>query len=153
MPAFPAIPKNPATIGLNQWLTTRFFKSWFSQYLSPPYSYRITSQYRTPEKNKEVGGVENSAHLYGLAVDFVLTDPAGNPIDPDIVAGRFEETIKPTWPGVAINEGSHIHLHLDRDITNATKWVGLAAAAAGIGFVITRAGRPIIRSETTHKKR
>ena len=29
----------------------------------------ITSSYRTPEKNKEVGGSENSSHLKGLAVD------------------------------------------------------------------------------------
>ena len=29
----------------------------------------ITSAYRTPEKNKEVGGSENSSHLKGLAVD------------------------------------------------------------------------------------
>ena len=29
----------------------------------------ITSAYRTPEKNKEVGGSVNSSHLKGLAVD------------------------------------------------------------------------------------
>lgn len=32
---------------------------------------KVTSGYRCPALNKAVGGVENSAHLYGLAVDIV----------------------------------------------------------------------------------
>lgn len=32
---------------------------------------KVTSGYRCPALNKAVGGVENSAHLYGLAVDLV----------------------------------------------------------------------------------
>ena len=34
----------------------------------------ITSSYRSPEKNKAVGGASNSMHLYGRAVDVVATD-------------------------------------------------------------------------------
>lgn len=34
---------------------------------------QITSGYRTPKHNRLVGGVANSAHLHGLAADFVLS--------------------------------------------------------------------------------
>jgi len=34
----------------------------------------ITSGYRCPKHNKEVGGVKNSAHMSGLAVDIVVPD-------------------------------------------------------------------------------
>ena len=34
----------------------------------------ITSGFRTPEHNMEIGGASNSAHLRGLAVDLRVTD-------------------------------------------------------------------------------
>jgi len=37
-------------------------------------TYKITSGYRSKEKNKQVGGVPNSSHTKGLAVDLACTD-------------------------------------------------------------------------------
>lgn len=39
-------------------------------------AFVITSGFRTPEKNKEVGGVEDSAHLSGKAVDIACVNSA-----------------------------------------------------------------------------
>lgn len=39
---------------------------------------RVTSGYRCPELNAEVGGVEDSYHMEGCAADITATDPARN---------------------------------------------------------------------------
>lgn len=39
-----------------------------------PLILRVTSARRSPEKNSRVGGVENSAHLSGLAIDLSCTN-------------------------------------------------------------------------------
>ena len=39
---------------------------------------RVTSGYRCPELNDEVGGVEGSYHMDGCAADISATDPARN---------------------------------------------------------------------------
>lgn len=36
--------------------------------------FKITSSFRTPEKNREVGGASSSMHLVGRAVDVQCTD-------------------------------------------------------------------------------
>lgn len=63
----------------------------------------ITSGYRTKKKNKEVGGVKNSYHLYNRARDIV-------PKDPKCVK------LKDIWK-IACNLGSGIlykdHVHID----------------------------------------
>jgi hypothetical protein len=40
----------------------------------------ISSGYRCPELNKAIGGAANSAHLYGLAADFIVPE-FGNAFD------------------------------------------------------------------------
>lgn len=43
-------------------------------YLAIKYSFSVTSWFRTDKRNKLVGGVNGSYHLFGLAVDIVLDD-------------------------------------------------------------------------------
>lgn len=51
----------------------------------------IGSGYRDAEKNKEVGGVPNSQHLYGQAADIKAYDSAGNKISPPKLASLIRK--------------------------------------------------------------
>lgn len=65
------------------------------------FKFSETSGWRTEKHNKAVGGVENSKHLLGLAVDCVLDNPADEKAFCDIAKAK----------GLAFNpEGDHIHL-------------------------------------------
>lgn len=61
----------------------------------------VTSWWRNPLHNSEVGGLPGSAHLLGWAVDIV-------PVTPEI-----EAQARKTFP-VVVNEGSHIHAAIFR---------------------------------------
>jgi uncharacterized protein YcbK (DUF882 family) len=50
----------------------------------------ITSAYRTPEHNREVGGEAYSYHLRGMAADIIIV--GAKPSD-------IWKTLKDTWPG------------------------------------------------------
>jgi len=63
----------------------------------------ITSQQRTPEHNAEVGGVPNSQHIPGQAIDFVL--PKGTTFAQ--VKATMAAHGLPTTE--LINEGDHVH--------------------------------------------
>lgn len=67
----------------------------------------ITSGYRTSEYNKIVGGVENSAHLKGLAVDIRV-------LDSNL---RFLIMYYAMQLGVRRIEDAAAHIHLDLDKT------------------------------------
>ena len=71
--------------------------------------YKITSGYRSPEQNKKVGGVSNSSHTKGLAVDLACTDNIKRTL---ILKGLYNcgsdlfiEICK-----------SHIHIDIDKSI-------------------------------------
>lgn len=56
----------------------------------------ITSAYRTPTKNKKVGGAAYSQHLYGTAADIKISG-----VSPKKVAA-YAETIMPNSGGIGI---------------------------------------------------
>ena len=71
----------------------------------------ISSAYRTPEHNKEVGGVEGSYHTKGDAVDIVLPDGITDE-QAQAVKKRFEDT--GAFEDVLFHDvGSGYHLHLE----------------------------------------
>lgn len=63
---------------------------------------RITSTVRSPQHNRDVGGVPNSQHLRGTAADFVVEGPQKAAFIAEAQRQGFE----------AIDEGDHIHLEL-----------------------------------------
>lgn len=68
--------------------------------LGQKYGIRPTSVQRTPERNKEVGGVANSYHLTGQAADWAVPQQFKTQFMADARANGFE----------AIDEGDHIHI-------------------------------------------
>ena len=56
----------------------------------------INSAYRTPQYNKQVGGVTNSQHCYGTAADIAIKG-----VTPTQVA-NYVRTLMPDWGGVGI---------------------------------------------------
>lgn len=69
----------------------------------------ITSGYRSAELNKMVGGSTNSAHMYGLAADFIC-----HTLDPTEICRRVAKT------NIAFDQMIHEY-----------KWVHFAIAAPG----------------------
>lgn len=57
----------------------------------------VTSWWRSPFHNQEVGGLSGSAHLIGWAADVT-------PVTPEV-----EAKARQTFP-VVVNEGNHIHV-------------------------------------------
>jgi hypothetical protein len=64
---------------------------------------RVTSDVRTPERNRAVGGVPNSRHQSGEALD--LTPPEG------MTMAQLAQETKRRFPQArVINEGDHVHV-------------------------------------------
>ena len=63
--------KIPSNLQANANLTIAVVNEIFAQI--PEAKFRFTSGYRSPARNKAVGGVPNSYHLTALAADFVPT--------------------------------------------------------------------------------
>lgn len=77
------------------------------------HSVTINSGYRSPPVNDAVGGADNSAHLYGLACDFVIPD-FGTPLE---VCKAIEPHLK--------------MLGVDQLIHEMDSWIHIGIAAEG----------------------
>lgn len=69
-------------------------------------SFRFTSGFRSPEVNAKVGGVSDSLHLHGLAIDFVAKG-----FDCDLANAQFDSSNIHFF-----DEKSHIHCQYERGI-------------------------------------
>lgn len=72
---------------------------------------KVTSGYRSPEKNKAVGGAKNSQHMHGNAFDF---DVSGMPIEDRV--RLIEQAREAGFQGVGVYDNS---LHFDVGPTRA----------------------------------
>ena len=84
---------------------------------------RITSGYRCPELNDEVGGVEDSYHMEGCAADISATDPARNVELMSLIramhlTGRISLTECYLGP-----KARYIHVALDKDAIDAFPFI------------------------------
>lgn len=71
-----------------------------SRYRLAKAGLRVTSWWRSPWKNAEVGGVKNSKHVLGLAFD----------IAPSSISAL--QKLAPMGFAKVIDEGSHIHIEV-----------------------------------------
>lgn len=137
---YPKIPNGPLTISLNGLIMDHTLQEFADRYL-PAFELEITSGYRSPQHNEEVGGAEFSAHQYNLARDFALKTKDGNLISAGKLEQIWEEYVKPNWPGYTYYHPpvsgvtGWIHVNLDREITTKTRFAdwtltGLAALFA-----------------------
>ncbi len=134
-------PTNPMTAKINLAILGFYFDYFVKKYL-PAFKPVITSSYREPEKNASVGGAENSAHLHGLAYDFILQYQNGEPVPKAQAKAVFNDFIAPNWAGFALWEESdkgvwHVHVNLSRKITEYASIMGVAAMGI-IGFQIIK---------------
>ena len=74
----------------------------------------ISSGYRTPQYNDQVGGVAHSQHCYGMAADIVVKGQT-----PQTVAA-YARQLMPDWGGVGIYKG---FTHIDTR-ENKSDWKG-----------------------------
>jgi len=135
------IPKNPLTLLINGALTDAALTATVNSYL-PNWKLQITSGYRTPAHNEEIGGKSDSAHIYNLGRDFVLINKQTGEIATDTQMKKlYEEFIKPNWEGYsefkpkqANTNTGWIHANLDRGISEHVKWIAYAGTAAALAL-------------------
>lgn len=128
-------PVSPVTLWLNL-KALDFTFAWFMRKYLPAFTARITSEYRSAEHNKEVGGAANSAHVHGLARDFNL-QLNGVDVPKEQEMKLFTDFIKPNWPGYSLFEVDHIHVNLSREITTIAGAAGVAAVGV-VGYQVLK---------------
>jgi len=79
-----------------------YFLQYLDSYVATPH---VTSWWRTPEHNKEVGGMPNSKHLTGHAIDVTWV---GDAPDPDMLRkASVEHRVR------IVREGTHDHFQFE----------------------------------------
>jgi hypothetical protein len=129
-------PKSPLTIQINLFVLRLYF-DWFMKTYLPAYTYRVTSEYRDEAHNAEIGGASNSAHVHGLARDFVLINTAGEVVGADQTKSVYDSYVAPNWKGYSEFENKdgvyHIHVNISREVGIYASVMGVAAIGV-IGF-------------------
>lgn len=78
----------------------------------------ISSGFRTPEENRLIGGVENSAHTLGLAADIKCDDSS---MRYRLVKAAFEVGFK----RIEVAD-RHLHLDLDEQKSQNVMWIDIS---------------------------
>lgn len=133
-----APPTSPTTIAANGKLIDEYLSKYISTYLPKKYSIIVTSGYRDPEKNREVGGATDSAHLYNLARDFVFTYSDTGQVVPEPEALNIYNDYFRNWNGYTLFEQPdrndktyHVHVNLPRDYSKVGSYFTTALVIAG----------------------
>lgn len=153
--AFPKIPTGPFTLAINGLLIDGAVGRLAKDFL-PAYELEETSGYRNAEKNKEEGGAEWSSHMYNLAKDFVLKEKnTGRYLSPERLKQVYKMFVKPNWDGYSVynppktGTTGWIHVNLDREITNKTRWADYTVAGISVALGVAK----IIKKLNYGKKR
>lgn len=88
-----------------------FFSVWM-RFAFPGIPYTIISAARTPEHNAEVGGAEDSAHMYGVALDVDL--PGASRATLDRVVRLWSEYVP---GGYAYAKTYGVHVNASRELS------------------------------------
>lgn len=86
----------------------------FSVFKNTKYKPLFTSGFRSSAVNKKVGGVSDSLHLYGLAIDFVLMSNLGNTLISATLYKDLLKNIEIDNKYQIIFEKTHVHLQFNR---------------------------------------
>lgn len=70
----------------------------------PGKNFTITSGWRSTRNNRSCRGAANSRHLYGLAVDFVVSG---------MTVKQFARSFAQAWDGWTLNEGTWMHAQVE----------------------------------------
>lgn len=75
------------------------------------YKFLVTSGFRSFSVNKNAGGVSDSLHLHGLAIDIIVLDKYNN-----ILSDQYEsiKNLLNSDKYTCINEKTHLHLQFNR---------------------------------------